>query len=76
MKEKVLHTLQEACPEVDFQANDALAESGILDSLLLVRIIAELTDEFDIAIPYQEIRKENFNSVDTIVAMVERLVKG
>ena len=73
MKEKVLRVLQEECPEVDFTASEKLVDDGILDSLALTSIIATLTMEFNIVIPYEEIIEENFNSVDAMATMVERL---
>lgn len=76
MKEKILAVLQSECPEVDFLASDILVTSGILDSLLLIRIIVGLSERLGITVPYQEINEDNFNSVDAITAMVERLMKG
>lgn len=74
MREKVLEVLQRECPEIDFLSSDALVDDGILDSLSLTGIIAALTMEFGIAIPYEEIVEENFNSVDALTVMVERLI--
>ena len=73
MKEKVLQVLQTECPEVDFTASNELVTDGILDSLTLTSIIAALAMEFDIVIPYEDIIEENFNSIDALTAMVERL---
>lgn len=73
MKEKVMELLERECPEIDFGASAALVDDGVLDSLTLTSIIAALTMEFDITIPYEEIVEENFNSVDAMAAMVERL---
>lgn len=73
MKEKVLQVLQTECPDVDFTASNELVTDGILDSLALTSIIAVLTMEFSIVIPYEEIVEENFNSIDAMAAMVERL---
>ena len=72
-KDKVLQILQRECPEVDFLASDTLVDDGIIDSVLLISIVAVLSAEFRIAISYKEITEENFNSVDAITAMVERL---
>ena len=44
-----------------------------MDSLTITGIISLLTIEFGISIPYEEIIEENFNSVDGLAAMVERL---
>ena len=43
------------------------------DSLDLFQIINEIEDEFDVTIPTVEVIPSNFNSVDAIAAMVERL---
>ena len=52
-----------------------IRDSGILDSLTITGIIATLTMEFGITIPYEEIIEENFNSIQGLAAMVERLQK-
>lgn len=74
MKEKVLAVLEQECPEIDFLSSDKLVDDGIMDSLTLTSIIAALTMEFGIVIPYEEIIEENFNSVDGLTALVERLM--
>lgn len=73
MEEKILKLLQEEYPEIDFTASDELVDDGILDSLTITGIIAALTLEFGITIPYEEIVEENFNSVAGLAKMVERL---
>ena len=73
MNEKVLEVLKDVNPDIDFTSSDTLVDDGVLDSLTLTSIIAALTMEFDIVIPYEEIVEENFNSVDAMTAMVERL---
>ncbi len=75
MREKVMQVLQSECPDVDFFASDELVSDGILDSLTLTTIIAAFTMEFGITIPYEEIIEANFNSVDAMAAMVEKLSK-
>ena len=73
MREKVLAVLSEEFPEIDFTASEALVDDGILDSLTITGIIATLTMEFGIAIPYEEIIEENFNSIDGLAKLVEKL---
>ena len=62
MEEKILNLLSEEYPEIDFTA-----------SLTITGIIATLTMEFGITIPYEEIVEANFNSVAGLAKMVERL---
>jgi len=73
MEEKILSLLQAEYPEIDFNASDELVDDGILDSLTLTGIIAVLTIEFGITIPYEEIVEDNFNSISGMAKMVERL---
>lgn len=75
MKEKVLAVLERECPDVDFLSSDRLVTDGIVDSLTLTMVIAAFTMEFGIEIPYEEITEANFDSIDGLVSMVERLVK-
>ena len=73
MKDKIYELLSKEFPEIDFNASDALVDDGILDSLTITGIIALLSMEFGITIPYEEIIEENFNSVEGLANMVERL---
>ncbi len=75
MRQEILTLLQEVLPQIDFTSSKKLVDDGILDSLSIVSVISELSMEYDIEIPYTEIVPENFNSLDAIVAMVERLKK-
>ena len=75
MEDKVLELLTEELPQIDFTASDKLVDDGILDSLSITGIIAALSMEFGISIPYEEVVEENFNSIKGLAAMVERLMK-
>ena len=76
MEEKVRKLLTEELPEIDFSDTDAeLVSDGILGSLSITTIIAALTLEFGVIIPYEDITEENFNSVKAMAGMVERLMK-
>ena len=73
MEEEILELLSSEFPEVDFEASDELVDDGLLDSLTITGIIATLSMEYDIEIPYEEIIEENFNSIAGLAKMVERL---
>ncbi len=75
MREEVLKVLQEELPQIDFLSSNTMVDDGILDSLTITEIISILSMEFDISIPFEEIVEENFNSVDGLANMVERLQK-
>lgn len=74
MEERILALLSAQYPEIDFSASDALVDDDILDSLAITEIIAALTLEFGITIPYEEIDEDNFNSVAGMARMVEKLL--
>ena len=73
MEEKILSLLTTEFSDIDFTASDALVDDGILDSLTITGIIAVLSMEFGITIPYEEIIEENFNSIAGLAKMVEKL---
>jgi acyl carrier protein len=39
----------------------------------VVNIVTELATEFDVEIGFEDLVNENFNSIDAIAALVERL---
>lgn len=71
--EELLQLLHEVRPDVDFTANKALIDGGVLDSLNIMEIVGELCDRFDIEISPVDIAPQNFNSAEAMWAMVERL---
>ena len=72
MKEKVLEILLDVVPDVDFENEVNLISDSIVDSFAVVAMVNELNDILDIDIPSREILPENFYSLDTIVALVEK----
>jgi len=73
IKEQVMNILGEVKPTKDLSDVTDIIEGGYLDSFELMSLIAGLSDGFEIEIDVDEIMPENFNSVDAIAAMVERL---
>lgn len=71
--EKLMNILSELHPNVDFTAENGLIDDGILDSLDIVTLVTEIHSEYDIAIPAEEIVPENFNSVQAIMSLIQRL---
>lgn len=71
--EKILEILKSIRSDVDFENEKALIDDGLLDSFDVVSVVGELCDEFDITITAEDLEPENFNSVEAIHALVERL---
>ncbi|NLP00432.1 MAG: acyl carrier protein [Clostridiaceae bacterium] len=71
--EALLEILGELHPEIDFETHKSLIDDKILDSFDIITIIAEINDEYDVAIPAHEITPENFNSASALYELIERL---
>lgn len=74
-REKVLSILNEVKPTKNLDGVEDIIEGGYIDSFELMLLISTLSEEFEIEIDVDDIVPENFNSVDCIVRMVDRLMK-
>ena len=73
MREKLAGILSELRPDVDFERETALIDDNILESFDIIELVSALNDEFDIEISAKELTAANFNSIDSLLALVERL---
>ena len=73
VKEVVLKVLKEIKPTVNLENVTDIIDGGYLDSLGIMALITELSDQFGFEMDIDWITPENFNSVDAIVALVERI---
>ena len=71
--EKLMNALKETYPHIDFENNKELVDSGAVDSLAMVNIIALIEEMFDIVVTMEYIQPARFQSVETIWEMVEEL---
>ena len=71
--EELLKILKEIHSDVDFETCTTLIDDGILDSFDIISIITEVSSEFDVQIPANEIVPENFNSAEALWKLIERL---
>ena len=71
--EKIEAILNEIKPGVDFKNEKALISDGILASFDVVTLVARLNDEFDVEIGVADIVPENFETLEAIEALVQRL---
>lgn len=60
-------------PAASVDENTRLIDEKVLDSLAMISLVAELSDEFDVDISAQDIVPENFETVKAIEALIERL---
>lgn len=71
--EELMRILGELHPDVDFNTADDLIGDGVLDSLDIVTLIAEINSAYDVSIPAEEILPENFRSAKAIYDLITRL---
>ena len=71
--EEILKILQEIKPNVDFETEEDLVASRVLDSLSIMMLMGALNDKYDIELTVEDLVPENFASVQAIYEMVERL---
>lgn len=72
--EQLLEILRSLHPEINYETCNTLIDDNVIDSFDIVTLIAEINDEFDVAIPADEIVPENFNSAKALWQLVERLL--
>ena len=71
--ERLIEILEEIQPAVDYATCTNLIDGHYLDSLSIISLVAELEEEYDITIPTVEIIPDNFNSAESLWAMIVRL---
>ncbi|MBB5218245.1 MULTISPECIES: phosphopantetheine-binding protein [Treponema] len=71
--DELMDILKELKPDVDFENEKGLIDNAVLDSFDIVELINRLKETFDIDITPAEIVPENFNSAESLWAMVEKL---
>lgn len=72
----VLDALDKVCPYTHIESSTELIDSGILTSIDLFELIAELESRFNIRIPEELIEAENFVTAETIAEIVLRGVNA
>jgi acyl carrier protein len=69
---ELLSILTELRPECDFTRSSDFINEGLLDSLDIVTLVAELEDRLGIWIDGQDVTPEYFRNLDTLVALLRR----
>lgn len=71
--EELIKVLEEIQPGVDYKTCKTLIDDHILDSFGILSLVSEIEDNFDIEVSPAELIPENFNSAESLWAMIERL---
>lgn len=71
--EKLIEILTEIDNSIDYRNEKALIDDRIIDSMIVVALVGEIEAEFDIKIEAADMVPDNFNSVDAMMKMIERI---
>ena len=71
--EELKELLEGIRPDIDFDKEKKLIDDGILDSIDIIGMITEINDSFDVEINVQYLLPENFNSIEAIYALIQKL---
>ncbi len=72
-REAVLEILRKVKPSVNFEQVSGILDNGHLDSLEFMNLITELGQRFGVELGVDEITPENFDTVETIEKLIERV---
>ena len=73
IKEKVMEVLEDIRPDVDFLNETKLIDDKILDSFDIISIVGDFNDTFSIDIDVEDLEPYNFNTVDAMCELIEKL---
>ena len=73
MKEKLLALLGNVRPDVDFENEKLLIDESILDSFDIITIVQEMNEAFDIDIDVAMLEPDNFNTIEAMMELIEKL---
>jgi acyl carrier protein len=63
-------------PDVDFSASTNFVKDGFLDSLDVIRLVAELDETYSISIQGEDIVSKNFVDLQSIEKLVAKVKRG
>lgn len=74
IREELTEILKELHPDVDYNTEKKLIDDKVIDSFDIVTLISEIREEFDVTISADKIVPKNFNSLDALCEMVQKLI--
>lgn len=71
--EKLMEILMDINPNIDYENEKKLIDGKVLDSFSIVNLVAEISETFDITISPKYLIPENFNSVEAMWNMIQKI---
>ncbi len=73
MEERIIEILAAINDEIPTYEGDNLYDAGLLDSFLVVDLVGDLEEEFNIDINARFVVEDNFKTKEAIIALVKRI---
>ncbi|MDD6468525.1 MAG: acyl carrier protein [Bacilli bacterium] len=71
--DKLLDILMDINPDIDYENENNLIDGKVLDSFSIITLISEISDQFDIEISPKYLVPENFNSVEAMWNLIQKI---
>jgi acyl carrier protein len=71
--EQLMELLEGIRPDIDFANEKSLVTDRLLESFDIINLVSEIDDEFDVKIKPADLVPENFDSVEAMWALIQRL---
>ena len=71
--DKLLDILMDINPDIDYENENNLIDGKVLDSFSIITFISEISDQFDIEISPKYLVPENFNSVEAMWNLIQKI---
>ncbi len=69
----IIKIIESIVPGAKVDENTNLLEQHIIDSFAIINLVANIEDEYGVAVSARDIVPENFETPAAILAMIERL---
>lgn len=76
MREKIVSIINQINPDLNVEEGTNFIKDGYLDSMEIMEIVVEIEDAFEIEIAPENIVPEYFESVDTLLKLVEETMQN
>lgn len=76
MREKIVSIINQINPDLNVEEGTNFIKDGYLDSMEIMEIVVEIEDAFAIEIAPENIVPEYFESVDTLLKLVEETLQN
>lgn len=71
--EELKKIVQKWCPIYEKSGDKKIFSDGLMDSLGFVAIITDIEEVYQIEIPIEKVKPENFDTIESMYALIQEL---